>query len=347
MIVGDVSLQPNYHPLKVVIVGAGTMGRFHADAAHRAGGTIVAVIDCNKSAADALARRFPGSVASSRLGDLLLNTRPDIVHICTPDMTHSTLAFEVAAAGAHALIEKPLAPNVEEVQNVLTRFAAASSFVVPAHQYAFQPVIEKIVANLGTLGQLRRIQFDIRSAGADNDMARFDEVAKTILPHPLALLQRFLPAVDVGLIPWTVSKASAGEFLVTAVADNIILAIAISMNGRPTRFSTSLLGDCGSIEIDNFNGYSFGSPALSTRFYKISAPFRNAASQFSSASVGLAARLAQREYGYVGLRSLVRAFQVAVRSGNADDLPITPSQIRANAIACTIIGGQADWATHG
>lgn len=347
MIDGGVRGQRDFRPLTAVIVGAGMMGRFHADSAHRAGARIAAVVDCDTSAAHRLARRFPGSVGCSALEDILSKATPDMVHICTPDVTHYPLALEVAAAGAHAVIEKPLAPNVDEVHAVLARFAEAASFVIPAHQYAFQPVIKRTVANMVEIGRLRRIQFDIRSAGGGSHTDRFDEVAKTILPHPLSLLQRFMPGVDIGSIQWTVTKAGAGEWSATAVAEGVLIVIFISMNGRPSRFSTHLLGDCGAIEIDNFNGFAVAAPPLKSPFYKISAPFRDAASQFGRAGINLVGRVARQEFGYVGLRSLVAAFQTAVRSGNADDLPITPAQIRANVAACATIIFLAERAADG
>lgn len=347
MIDGGVRGQRDFRPLTAVIVGAGMMGRFHADSAHRAGARIAAVVDCDTSAAHRLARRFPGSVGCSALEDILSKATPDVVHICTPDVTHYPLALEVAAAGAHAVIEKPMAPNLDEVQAVLAHFAAMSSFVIPAHQYAFQPVIIQTVANIEAIGRLCRIQFDIRSAGGGSDTDRFDEIAKTILPHPLSLLQRFLPGADIGSIQWTVTTAREGEWSATAVAEGVLIVIFISMNGRPTRFLTNLLGDCGAIEIDNFNGFAVAAPPLKSPFYKISAPFRDAASQFGRAGINLVGRVARREFGYVGLRSLIAAFQSAVRSGNADDLPITPAQIRANVVACATISLHAERAAHG
>lgn len=323
------------------------MGRFHAEAAHKAGARIAAIVDRDTAAADRLARRFPGSTACASFEDALSIATPDIAHVCSPDDTHYPLALEIAAAGVHALIEKPLAQGVVETDDILARFADASTFVIPTHQYAFQPTIHQTVAKIGAIGPLRRIQFDIRSAGAGFDINRFDAVAKTILPHPLSLLQRFLPNSDIGLMSWKVTRTVAGEWMVSAVVEDVIVVIFISMNGRPTRFSTHLLGDCGAIEIDNFNGFAVAMHGSVSRFHKISAPFRDAAVHFGRASTNLAGRVARREFGYVGLRFLVTAFQTAVRSGNASDLPITPPQIRSNAAASAIISLQAACAAHG
>lgn len=333
--------------LTTVIVGAGLVGRFHADAAHRAGSRIAAVVDCNAAAAYSLARQFSGSVAGTSLVDLMARMAPDIVHVCTPQETHYPLALEIAAAGAHALIEKPMMQSITETDEVLARFREAATFVIPAHQYAFQPVIQKTVSRIGEIGPLRRIQFDIRSSGAGFDVDRRDAIAANILPHPMSLIQRFMPDTDIGLTQWTLARAAAGEWLVTAAVDGVIVAISISMNGRPTRFSTSLLGDCGAIEIDNFNGFAVAAPASASRFHKISSPFRDAALQFSRAGTNLIGRVARREFGYVGLRSLVASFQAAVRSSNEGDLPITPAQIRANAAACAMIDLQAKLPTYG
>ena len=326
--------------LATVIVGAGLMGRFHADAVHRAGSRITGVVDGNGVAGECLARAYPGSVAGISLGDVLSQTLPDIVHVCTPDTTHYALALEIAAAGAHALIEKPLVPTVAETTDVLARFRSAGTFVIPTHQYAFQLAIDQTVARISRIGPLRRITFDIRSAGGLSAES-LDRAASTILPHPLSIVQRFLPGAEIGAADWTFSRASPGEWLVTAVIEGVQIVTAISMNGRPTRFATSLLGEGGTIDIDNFNGFATLAPASASRLHKVSGPFRDAARQFGSAGTNLAGRIVRRELGYVGLRSLIAAFHAAVRSGDARDLPITPTQIMANAVACANVGEAA------
>src|SRR4051794_38416142 len=91
-----------------IIIGAGLMGRHHAQAAAAAGARIVAIIDIDLQAAMSLARSWPGAVAETDLDRALQSTRPEFVHLCTPLPTHAAVGMSLADAGLHALIEKPL-----------------------------------------------------------------------------------------------------------------------------------------------------------------------------------------------------------------------------------------------
>lgn len=317
--------------IRAMIVGAGLMGRFHAKAAQRSGVRVCAIVDSDRNSAVRLASRFQNCVAATCLSSALAQIEPDVVHVCTPEPTHYQIAIQVAAAGAHALIEKPLASNTGEVQELLELFRIAATFVAPVHQYALQPCTDKATRRCASIGSIRQITFDIRSAGGGTDPSRFDEVAGTILPHPLSLIQRLLPNHDLNSEAWGLTSPSPGEWMVSSTAGLTSIQIAISMSARPTAFTTRIFGDRGSIEIDHFNGFMVESPAASSRLHKIAFPFLLAGRQIVAASHNLAGRLVRREFAYVGLQSLVDAFYAAVRSGRPTDLPVTPAQVIAGA----------------
>ena len=317
--------------IRAMIVGAGLMGRFHAKAAQRSGAHVCAIVDSDWQSAVRLAGRFQNCVATTCLSSALAQIEPDVVHVCSPEPTHYQLAAQVAAAGAHALIEKPLASNTREVRELLELFHMAATFVVPVHQYALQPCVEKAARRCSSIGPLRQITFDIRSAGGGTDPSRFDEIAGIILPHPLSLIQRLFPDHNLDSQGWGLTSQSPGEWIVSSTVGQTSIQIAISMNARPTAFTTRVFGDRGSLEIDHFNGFMVESPAASSPRHKIAFPFLLAGRQLVAASHNLAGRLVRREFAYVGLQSLVAAFYAAVQSGRPGDLPVTPTQVIAGA----------------
>src|SRR5206468_10790972 len=129
-----------------IIVGAGLLGRHHAQAAAAAGARIVAIADLDREAAMSLARSWPGAVAETDLDKALRSTRAHVVHICTPLATHAAVATNVADAGLHALIEKPMASTAEETRRIHESFARNGKLTCPAHQYAFQRSVNAAAA---------------------------------------------------------------------------------------------------------------------------------------------------------------------------------------------------------
>src|SRR3954453_10862358 len=106
-----------------IIIGAGLMGRHHAQAAAAAGAKLVAIVDRDGEAAMSLASSWPGAVAETDLDKALQSTRADVAHVCTPLTTHAAVAIRVADAGLHALIEKPLATTAEDTRRIHKGFA--------------------------------------------------------------------------------------------------------------------------------------------------------------------------------------------------------------------------------
>src|SRR4051812_21182406 len=75
-----------------IIIGAGLMGRHHAQAAAAAGARVVSIVDPHRQAAMSLARSWPGAVAETDLDKALQSTRADVAHVCTPLATHEPIS---------------------------------------------------------------------------------------------------------------------------------------------------------------------------------------------------------------------------------------------------------------
>lgn len=317
--------------LTSVIIGAGLMGRHHASAAERAGAAVVSVVDRDVAAADRLSGRLRRSSSSASLTEALDLYSPDVVHICTPAETHLPLAIEAAAAGAHALVEKPLARSTEETERVVGSFDRARRIVSPVHQYAFQVPVEQALARLRQMGPIHRIEFDIRSAGGGTDRNLWDQCVADILPHPLSIIQRLLPSRDIDQLDWRLLRAGPGEWLCTSASDSTILSIGLSLASRPTCFNSRILCDRGTIEINHFHGYSIELQGAATRMYKIAEPLHRSSLHLAACSWNLARRALSREWAYPGLNELVAAFYSAAGRGDQSSAPVSSSQALAVA----------------
>jgi predicted dehydrogenase len=309
--------------LRVAIVGAGLMGRWHADAAARAGGRVAVVIDPDRGRAEALAGRHGGCTAVRDLQNAL--TLVDVVHICSPTPTHGPVARIAIEAGRHVLIEKPIAQTFGDAAALLAMADARHVFVCPVHQFLFQDGVTRAFAELDRIGPLTHVQFTMCSAGADGlDEAGRVRIALEILPHPLSLLARLLPG-RVADADWSIHHPAAGEIRALAQFGSLSASILVSMSGRPTVNRMELVGANGTIEVDLFHGFSVMVDGRVSRARKIAGPFTHAALVAAAASVNLLSRAARREPAYPGLRRLFERFYMAA-SGSGTP-PIASSEV--------------------
>jgi predicted dehydrogenase len=112
--------------IKVGVIGAGGMVRYHIDGFKSAGAEIVAIADVNEAAAQrtAASQGIPhvfGDVAS-----LLAAPGIDAVSIIVPNKFHAPLAIQSLQAGKHVFCEKPPAISAAEVQQMIAAAQSAS-----------------------------------------------------------------------------------------------------------------------------------------------------------------------------------------------------------------------------
>lgn len=315
-----------------VIVGAGTMGWQHARASVRAKGQVVAVVDRDLQAAAKLAREMGECPTGQSLDEILRNSSVDVVHLCTPSATHADLACAVAKAGAHALIEKPVGETADELTQIAEAFAKAERLFCPVHQYAFQHAFEQAINRAAEMGRLVRFECDIRSAGGPAGMEGRDNCTADILPHPLSLMQRLRPRMEVDRIAWHLERPRPGEWLCSSVlGDGGMAIISISLAARPTCFKSRILMEEGEIEIDHFNGSAIEVSGSISRAYKLFQPFDRNGRGLLNAATNLGRRVAQREWAYPGLVELVRQFYCAISSQRPAMLPVAPEAALAVA----------------
>jgi predicted dehydrogenase len=320
--------RPGTEPVvRAAIVGAGRMGRWHARAVEAAGGVVVAVVDPNVERARAL---VDDVIAAPSLDELGPTPALDVVHVCTPVGSHAHVVESAVDAGAHAIVEKPLAADAAATRFLVERTDAAGRMVVPVHQFVFQPGVQRILRGRDDLGSLVRCAFVAASAGAETTALGADELVSEILPHPLSLFARLTP-LDVGELDWQVVRPAAGELRAVAVADATSLEIVLTARGRPTSTTLEVVGTEATARADLFHGFATVDRGRATRATKLTGPFARSARTIAGAGVNLAARTITWETAYPGLRELVRRTYLAIESGG--ESPISTAETVAVAAA--------------
>jgi predicted dehydrogenase len=107
------------NPIRFAILGCGKVAHLHAKALKNLPlADFRAVWSRTATSADDFARQY-GVTAYSAIGDMVRKEKIDAVIVCTPHPFHLAPAIEAMEAGAHVLIEKPLASNLQDCDGIL------------------------------------------------------------------------------------------------------------------------------------------------------------------------------------------------------------------------------------
>lgn len=139
------------------IIGTGFIGPAHVEALRRLGFVeIAALSDINAEVAAQKARALSIEKSYGDYRELIADPGIQVVHICTPNFLHYTMAKEALEAGKHVVCEKPLAMNSKQAEELM-KIAKEKKLVNAVHfNYRFFPLIhqaKKIIEN-GELGEI-------------------------------------------------------------------------------------------------------------------------------------------------------------------------------------------------
>lgn len=319
-------------PLKVAVIGAGLMGRWHAHYARRLGAHLEAIVDQDVERATSLASAYADARAFTDSKALFESCEIDVVHICTPLSTHVPIVSQAIDAGVHALVEKPLAGTGEETKALFDRAQAAGVLLCPVHQFAFQRGVARAARALQTAGDVHEVSFTICSAGGEGQTGEaLDAIVADTLPHAFSVLTALWPneAFDTGR--WAVERPEPGEMLTVGRMNKAVVGISVSMHARPTACELIIRCSNATIEINFFHGYSVNLSGNVSRTRKITHPFVRGGKMLVSAAGNLMARSLNGEPAYPGLRRLMAGFYGAILQ--RETVPIAPEDAIAVAKA--------------
>jgi predicted dehydrogenase len=150
--------------LSIIQVGVGLWGRSWAELVARARGfRLAAVVDSGAGARTWAAEtlRVPLFPKLERALDAV---PADAVLLVSPPPTHRPLAEAALAAGCHVIVEKPLAPSLEDAAAIAAAAREHGLVAMASQNYRFrrQPRELRRLVREGALGPLRGIRIDFR-----------------------------------------------------------------------------------------------------------------------------------------------------------------------------------------
>src|ERR1700682_2850109 len=173
--------------LRAAIVGTGGVSRIHGWRLQDLGSTVVGVCGRDVTKARSVANDFrpagqtddhAGHVSTSSpvgafddLGNMLDQTKPDVLHVCSPHGFHAAHAIEAVKRGINVVIEKPMATDEADAQALIAAAKDTGVHAAVCLTKRSYPMVAELRARIlaGELGQVNAIRGGFMSWDSNHD----------------------------------------------------------------------------------------------------------------------------------------------------------------------------------
>ncbi|HEY6854509.1 MAG TPA: Gfo/Idh/MocA family oxidoreductase, partial [Gemmatimonadales bacterium] len=317
-------------PLRIAFIGTGNMAGLHLRALRRVRTphSVVGVHDVSANAAQAFAARA-GARACASVADLLEQTRPDVVHVCTPAGTHFAPALAALRAGAHVYVEKPFVETREESEELFAAAEEHDGLICAGHQLLRDRAFLQLTRRAFGLEQITLVDsyFAFRPPRADPARASRRALARQlidILPHPLYTLVAALERLGPwgGAIELLRVDATPTDLHARLAVGTLTGRLHVSLRARPIASALTVIGTGGTLTADFVRAIVIGAGNPGTSpIEKIVNPFLEAGQIAGRSAVSLARRFLGGG-DYPGLVELLDDFYAAAARGGRSPLSV-------------------------
>jgi predicted dehydrogenase len=178
--------------LRAALIGFGYWGpNLLRNLVFHGGYDVVGVAELNGELRTKCSKTYPHIPTFATVEEMLAKAKPEAVVIATPPNTHHDLAIRSMKAGAHVLIEKPMALSVAECDSVLQTARRLGRKVMVDHTFVHHPAVrylkEQVVSQ--SLGHLMYYDSVRVALGG---FQRSADVLWDLAPHDLSILDYLL-----------------------------------------------------------------------------------------------------------------------------------------------------------
>ncbi len=168
---------------------------------------VAGVVEANEASRKKCESAYPHIPVFSTVEELLSKGTLNGVIIATPPATHCEISIKCLEAGAHVLVEKPLALSTEECDKILSAAKKNNLQVMVDHTFVFHPSVEYLSNAIqhGDLGDL--LYYDSVRVNLGGFQPRTN-VLWDLAPHDLSILDLFLN----GKVPTHISCTGVRHF---------------------------------------------------------------------------------------------------------------------------------------
>lgn len=151
-------------------IGAGSFAQSYLiPYAKREGASLDTVVTSKGITAKNVAEKFGFNKASSEAQDVITNKEINTVFIATPHNSHASYTMEALKAGKNVFVEKPLAMNYDELEEVRKVYSEGKGKLMVGFNRRFSPVAEKIKAEFENNGEPKVINIRVNAGFIPKD----------------------------------------------------------------------------------------------------------------------------------------------------------------------------------
>ncbi|MGA8271041.1 MAG: Gfo/Idh/MocA family oxidoreductase [Candidatus Sulfotelmatobacter sp.] len=334
--------------LSVAIVGCGKSAENHVTEIRRLGGArLTGVCDCEPLMAEQFSIRHDISYWYSDFGQLLLELKPDVVHITAPPQAHLNLALQAIAAGCHVFVEKPLTENTRQSEDLVRTARANGCKLTVGWTYYFHPALRaaRKIVEQGLIGDLVHVEaftaYDLQGnfgAAVLQDRTHWvhrlpGKLFQNNLDHSLAFVAEFIDPENCSLEvqAWRATDSPYPELLdelrVTIIGRRTSANLLFSCRAKPLGDSLVITGSKGTLRVDLVNDIVTlaSTSRLPGAFGRLAFAF-DQTRQLARQTLQNMVRFARSDFPPLpGLTFLTTEFYKCIESG--EDIPISDAQI--------------------
>lgn len=176
---------------RVAVIGCGVMGSHHAsNYASMPQASLVAVVDPDPQRLHEAMVKY-GCRGYPSVADLLANEEISAASVATPTSTHFAVTSALLAGGVHVMVEKPLAPTLEQAQELVELSRQTGLVLQVGHITRFYEAVRLLNGTVRKpyLIEARRQtpHTRIRDVGVVLDLMIHDiDIILRLVPHPIA-----------------------------------------------------------------------------------------------------------------------------------------------------------------
>lgn len=209
---------------KVAVIGAGAWGKnLVRNFANL--GALGAVCDSNSGACANATQISPGVKTYTSFSEVLSQPQIEAVAIASPAVSHYQVAKAALNAGKDVYVEKPLALEVAQGQDLVDLGAQKGRILMVGHILHYHPAIRKLkeLVDTGKLGRIRYIYSNRLNIGK---IRKEENILWSFAPHDISIILLLL-----GELPEEVS-AHGGTYLQSKVADVTLTTLSFASGVR-------------------------------------------------------------------------------------------------------------------
>lgn len=158
-------------PVRIAVIGAGKIAEVgHIPGFIQAGARVAALCDIHSQNLIRLAAAYQIDRTYTDWRDMLADGEFDAVSVCTPPALHRDMVVASLEHGYATLVEKPMAPTLDDCQAMIDAADRTGKMLMVAHNQRFraQHVFARQMLASGRLGQVRRVHAVFAHGGPEN-----------------------------------------------------------------------------------------------------------------------------------------------------------------------------------